>query len=458
MERKFYFKKGVLKFAAIASALAFTIGQFGGYTLTAFAGDDPAYTIKDGTLTITGDITAEGVLDALTKEGDYGSVTKVVIESGATVGEDTFKDNTKITSIENNTGTELTLPSDSSKDSIWKTADSEEEATNAGKGTTSKAYRVTYNVEGKDVDGGYVTVGDAISKIDGYDTVTTWYDANGNEYSLDTPITGKITLYSTKPVKNSETATSAVITITTGTSDDDDDDDTDTTTETTVAATEATSVTVSGTNSTAVANKIKDVAAGSTVTVDMSSNKTVAKNVLEAAKGKNVDVVLDMGDYKWTINGASIGSDVHNVNMGVTFAADDIPQDEISEVAGDDSYKTISLDYDGEFGFTGFLSFGVGSENAGKYVNLYYFNADKQLEYQNSGIVDKDGNTSLSFSHASEYVAVISDTKASAATAVKTTSATSPVTADSATAVPFILLIVAAAAMFAATAYKKRDI
>jgi hypothetical protein len=191
----------------------------------------------------------------------------------------------------------------------------------------------------------------------------------------------------------------------------------------------------------------------------MSSNKTIAKNVLEAAKGKNVDVVLDMGSYKWTINGSSIGSDPHDVNMNVSFGGNNIPQDTIAALAGNNSYRTISLDYSGPFGFTGFLSFNVGSANAGKYVNLYYYNADKQLEYQNSGVVDKNGNTSLSFSHASEYVAIISDTKASATSAVKTTSATSPITADAAMTVPFILLMFAAAAvMFGARAYKKRHI
>lgn len=70
----------------------------------------------------------------------------------------------------------------------------------------------------------------------------------------------------------------------------------------------------------------------------------------------------------------------------------------------------MSLSYDGPFGFVANLSFNVGKENVGKYVNLYYYNEqDGDLEYQNSGTVDKDGNTTLSFSHASEYVAIIDE-------------------------------------------------
>ena len=41
------------------------------------------------------------------------------------------------------------------------------------------------------------------------------------------------------------------------------------------------------------------------------SDATVApKDVLEAAKGKDVDIVLDMNGYKWTINGNNIQADI----------------------------------------------------------------------------------------------------------------------------------------------------
>jgi hypothetical protein len=212
---------------------------------------------------------------------------------------------------------------------------------------------------------------------------------------------------------------------------------------------------VSGADTTAVANAIKEVATGSTVSVDMSENKTITADVLEAAKGKNVDVVLDMGGYTWTINGSQItGDNLHDVNMNVSFGTNNISQNEISSLVGNNSYQTISLDYDGPFGFTASLGFNVGSANVGMYVNLYYYTDAKVMEYQNSGIVDEQGNTTLTFSHASEYVAVIDSV---AHTSSSGTSAKSPVTADAAATVPFILLMcAAAAAMFGARASKKR--
>ena len=47
------------------------------------------------------------------------------------------------------------------------------------------------------------------------------------------------------------------------------------------------------------------------------SDATVApKDVLEAAKGKDVDIVLDMNGYKWTINGNNIQADnLKDINL-----------------------------------------------------------------------------------------------------------------------------------------------
>jgi hypothetical protein len=142
--------------------------------------------------------------------------------------------------------------------------------------------------------------------------------------------------------------------------------------------------------------------------------------------------------------------------MNVSFGTStEIPQNEIASVAGNDSYQTISLDYDGDFGFTASLGFNVGSANAGKYVNLYYYNKNNELEYQNSGIVDAKGDTSVVFSHASEYVAIISDT---VPVTVNSTSATSPVTADFTSAVPYVVLMLsAAAAMLGTFCFKKKN-
>ena len=51
------------------------------------------------------------------------------------------------------------------------------------------------------------------------------------------------------------------------------------------------------------------------------------------------------------------------------------------------------------------------AENAGYYANLYYYNPDSnKLELVCAGQIDKTGNVDLTFTHASDYTIVLTDT------------------------------------------------
>ncbi len=127
-------------------------------------------------------------------------------------------------------------------------------------------------------------------------------------------------------------------------------------------------------------------------------------------EGKDVDIVLDMNGYKWTINGNNIQADnLKDINLSVDTDSDAIPDDVISELAGNNPVKQISLAFSGDFGFKASLTYNIGSEYAGKYGNLYYYDSTGRMIFQNAGTIDADGNISLNFSHASEYAVVIAD-------------------------------------------------
>ncbi len=164
-----------------------------------------------------------------------------------------------------------------------------------------------------------------------------------------------------------------------------------------------------------VINQIKNATATSekiTITIDMNTTSKIDGGVLDAIKGKNVDVVLDMGDgIAWTINGNSVISDsVADIDLGVNKNSDMIPVDIINTVTGERSSIQISLVHNGEFGFTATLSIGLEAKNAGYYANLFYYNADAgKLEFMNAAKIDEEGNASLTFSHASDYSIVIAD-------------------------------------------------
>ncbi len=152
-------------------------------------------------------------------------------------------------------------------------------------------------------------------------------------------------------------------------------------------------------------NKAND---NSKINVDMGNSTNVPKNVMNAIKGKNVDIVLDMGDgITWTINGKDV-TDPQSVDFSVTKKKNQIPEDMIS-----DPSNTIPLVFahNGNFGCSATLSIDL-KDNDNKIANLYYYNTKtKELEFVDSSVI-VNGKASLVFTHASDWAIVISDTSA----------------------------------------------
>lgn len=163
-------------------------------------------------------------------------------------------------------------------------------------------------------------------------------------------------------------------------------------------------------------DEVKNAAKGDTVSVDMKDNVTLPVEVLESARGKDVEVVFNMGAYSWSINGLDITADtLKAINLEVKLNANAISADVVKTLAGDRPTMQLSLSHNGEFGFKAKLQVNLGAEHKGKYGNLYYYNKDGKLEFMNAGKIDENGNVSLEFTHASDYVVVI-DEKSMAAT------------------------------------------
>lgn len=63
-----------------------------------------------------------------------------------------------------------------------------------------------------------------------------------------------------------------------------------------------------------------------TVEVDMGDATVVPVEILEAAKGSDIDVVLKMDGYSWTINGKDIkAANLKEINLEVELNANAIP-------------------------------------------------------------------------------------------------------------------------------------
>ncbi len=216
---------------------------------------------------------------------------------------------------------------------------------------------------------------------------------------------------------------------------------------------------------------INAAAAGENITVAMGGATVVPKEILEAAKGKDVNIILDMGGYTWTINGMDIlASDLQDINLEVKFDTNAIPSNVVKALAGDNPVRQISLTHNGDFGFKATLTMNAGAEYSGKYGNLYYYDSDGKMVFINAGTIDEIGNVSLEFSHASDYLLVMSDKQmsqsdvpdelqpqgagADAGTAEANTNGVK--TGDETNAVPYLILMILCAGVVGTIVVRKK--
>ena len=139
----------------------------------------------------------------------------------------------------------------------------------------------------------------------------------------------------------------------------------------------------------------------------MNGNTELPKDILDSIKGKDIDIVLDMGNgFTWTINGKDVENS-RDIDLSISNNTK-IPVKVINNVTGECSYITISLKHNGNFGFEAVLTIDLGNKNKGLYANLYYYNTKtKKTEFVGSDKINSKGEADFSFTHASDYIIVI---------------------------------------------------
>ena len=148
------------------------------------------------------------------------------------------------------------------------------------------------------------------------------------------------------------------------------------------------------------------------INIDMKGTSDVPKTVLDAVKGKDIALVFDMGEgISWTVNGKDVIDAIENISLGVKKDTNAIPAEVINKVSRQQTPLQMSLEHDGDFGFTATLTMNLEPKNKGLYANLYYYNPKapqgKELEFICADKIDESGNADLVFSHASDYTVVI---------------------------------------------------
>nr|WP_317377455.1 hypothetical protein [uncultured Faecalimonas sp.] len=159
-----------------------------------------------------------------------------------------------------------------------------------------------------------------------------------------------------------------------------------------------------------IVKDLNNVAEGETYRIDMGGATVVPKDVLETIKGKDINVQLNMGGYTWTINGKDVAaSDLKDINLEVKFNTNAVPSETVKQLAGDNPTQQLSLTHEGDFGFTATLTMNAGAEYAGKNGNLYWYDSNHKMVFVDAGMIQEGGDVSLKFSHASDYILVMTD-------------------------------------------------
>ena len=146
--------------------------------------------------------------------------------------------------------------------------------------------------------------------------------------------------------------------------------------------------------------------------IDMSEQSVVPADVLQAIAGKNITLVLDMGDgIFWKINGQSFTQDIgQDIDFGLAVGGDAIPEKTVEEIAGENESFNLTLYHDGPFGFDAVLCLPMQQEKQGWFANLFYYDpATGELCFVDSGMISEDGSAELTFVHASEYTVVTAE-------------------------------------------------
>ena len=160
-----------------------------------------------------------------------------------------------------------------------------------------------------------------------------------------------------------------------------------------------------------IQQELENAKDGETVTIDMNGETEVPGEVWETIAGRDVTVILDMGEnVSWTVDGNDVpaGASFGDLDFGVNLNTTGINVDVINAITGEVSSVQITLAHDGEFGFILTLTAPLGAENAGYWANLYHYDEDDEtLNYETSGEIKEDGTARLRMTHASQYAIII---------------------------------------------------
>lgn len=149
---------------------------------------------------------------------------------------------------------------------------------------------------------------------------------------------------------------------------------------------------------------------GDTIQIAMEGTETLPGNTLKTMKGRNITLILDMGEnVQWRIKGTDIAEESpKDVNMKVTKNSGKIPAEIAAQTAGERSTVQISLGRENASGIKAELQIQLDDKKAGYYANLFAYNEEaKELTHIASPRMDGKGEAVLPAWADANYLVVL---------------------------------------------------
>lgn len=161
--------------------------------------------------------------------------------------------------------------------------------------------------------------------------------------------------------------------------------------------------------------------------IDMNGTAVVPGSFFAAIRGSEVTAVIDLdGGIVWRVFGKDISEEtVYDRDFTVKVNAGTIPQKLMEDIPGSFGYLELKFADGGAFGFTATITAQIGKDEkgytigkklgtdlAGKYANLYYYNPTQGiLEFICADKIREDGTVSLPFIQGADYAVILSETE-----------------------------------------------
>ena len=152
-----------------------------------------------------------------------------------------------------------------------------------------------------------------------------------------------------------------------------------------------------------ISDNLWNAVEGETVKVNMNGTAELPQSIVSNIAGRDIDLVLNMGSYSWTINGMSV-TNAKNVDMSVR-KVDKISESIVREFFGDSKTVQLELRHNGDFGFIAELTIDIGNRYSGMFANSYCYRS-KNFEFGDSSEI-VNGKARLRFTHASRWLIAI---------------------------------------------------